>query len=264
MFQLKVLKPLQNIITLTLYFVYLSNTKIKMNLKHYLTITLIFFITNFSLAQKTAFKNEVGLHAGYNFGLYKNLTLSPVSLYKYQSLIYEGNYLRHTKKNRIFEIRIQHWNSKLKSEKIPELNLNYISDRLSLSYLYSISNKNKWIIHSGFFSNTIGASYGEQNAFEFQQKLALTGRIRYQLNNKQYITSQLSVPFLLFVKGNLDNDIYSFSQYQGYIFNIDYHYSLSNRFSLVSQFHSRYDRIQSTNVFRELQNKITLGINYKF
>lgn len=234
-----------------------------MNLKYYLTIS--FFVTSVSLAQETAFKNEISIYTGYHFGLYKNLTLSPVSLYKYQGAIYEINYLRHTKKNRILEVRFQHWVSKLKSEKIPALNLNYASDRLGFSYLYPISNNNNWTIHTGFFSNTMGASYGKQNAFEFQQKLALTGRISYQINDKQFITSQLSIPFFLFVRGNLDTDIYSLSkQYLGYVFNIDYYYSLSDRFSIILQYHSRYDKIQSTNVFRELQNKINLGISCKF
>lgn len=233
--------------------------------KRYLVLIVSFFIANVSLAQNPIFKNEVGINIGYSFGAYKNLTLSPVSLYEYSGITYDINYLRHTKKQRIVEVRFRHWDAKLKSEKIPELNLDYSGDRLDFNYLYPVINKNKWTIHSGIFTQSISALFeNEIILFEMQQKLAFAGRFKYNINNKQVITSQLSIPFLLFVGGNLDLDFYLINKYQGYLFSLDYQYLLSNRFSIVLQYYSRYDKVQASNIYRELQNQITIGTNFKF
>ncbi|WKN45512.1 hypothetical protein [Tunicatimonas pelagia] len=162
------------------------------------------------------------------------------------------------------EFNLQHWDSALESEKIPALNLDYRSDRLWFSYLYPVTNQNNWAGHVGFSLQTIGVAFGELVAAELQQKISVAGRVNFQLHDRHAINSQLSVPLLLFVFGNLDTDFYPSHRYQGYIFNVAYHYSLSNRFDLVAQFHSRYDRLKSENIFRELQNRVAIGVDFKF
>jgi len=221
-------------------------------------------ITYISVGQNTKFKNEGGIKIGYNWGGFKNLTLAPVSQYNYQSPVFEINYLRHTKKYRIVELKYQHWKSELNSERIPALDLEYKSDLLSLNVLYPVFDKNKWVLHFGFFTQLEAHLYGGTIAGELRQRLDFSSRVAYQINEKHRIISQLSIPVIFFVHGKLDSDIYLPDKYQGYIFSVEYQYALSHRFSIVSQFRSRYDRLQSDNIYRELQNRIAAGINFKF
>lgn len=232
--------------------------------KQYFAIIITFFVVSISYGQNTKFKNEGGISIGYNWGAFKNLTLAPVSMYQYQSPVFEIHYLRYTKKNRIVELRYQHWKSELNSERIPALNLEYKSDLISLNVLYPVFDRNKWILHIGFFTQSAAHLYGGIIAGEVRQRLDFSTRIAYQINEKHLIISQLSIPVIFFVYGKLDTDLYLPDKYQGYIFNIEYQYALSNRLNLVSQFRSRYDRLQSENIYRELQSRISTGINLKF
>lgn len=239
-------------------------TKSNMIQKKLLLILISCFITNISFGQDRKFKNEGGIKIGYNWGGYKNLTLAPVSQYNYQSPVFEINYLRHTKKNRIVELRYQHWKSELNSERIPALNLEYKSDLLSLNVLYPVFDKNKWSLHLGFFTQSEAHLYGGTVAGELRQRVDFSSRIAYQINEKHRLISQLSIPVIFFVHGKLDSDIYLPGKYQGYIFSIEYQYAISHRFNIVSQFRSRYDRLESDNIYRELQNRISTGFNFKF
>lgn len=232
------------------------------NYQYILIIIILFFVTAAN-GQISESKKQLNVKIGYNQGLYKNLTLSPVVLYAFNNPFFEIGYLRKTKKNRLFDIHLKYWKSELKTDKTPALNLDYENVGLHLNYLFPIFNKNKLSIHTGIFSRTSLVGFG-QIAGEIQQKFALAGRLKYELNNKHTLFTQLSIPILYAIKGNLDFDFYSFRRYIGYNYNLSYAYKLSNKFDITLSYFSRYDKVESTNIFRELQNQFTLGINYNF
>lgn len=231
-----------------------------------LSIIAAFFMTT-SFAQTEVARNQIDFNIGYTTGAYKNLILSPVVLYRYNNPVLSLGYTRKTKKARILAFRLKHWNTTLESEKIPQLNLNYSNSSLRIDYLFPTIEKEKLTLYTGFFSQTAEVLQKSEEtliAGELRQKFALTGMLRYELNERHALSAQLSIPFFWLVHGNLDSDIYSFKRYQGYNYRLGYEAKLTNKFDLSLAYSAIYDRIQSNNVFRELQNQLTVGIHYNF
>ena len=231
-----------------------------------LSIIAAFFITA-SFAQTEGARNQIGFNIGYATGAYKNLTLSPVVMYKYNNPVLALGYTRKTKKDRILAFSLKHWNTTLESEKIPQLNLNYSNSSLRVDYLFPTLQKDELTVYTGFFSQTAEVLQKSEEtliAGEVRQKFALTGMLRYELNERHAFSAQLSIPFFWLVHGNLDSDIYSFKRYQGYNYRLGYEVTLTNKFDLTLAYSAIYDRIQSNNVFRELQNQLTFGVHYNF
>lgn len=235
--------------------------------------TKLFFLTSiltlsytigFSQTETNIKKNNLEFSTGYNSGSLKNLAFAPVSRYDYNGLNYQLKYARTSKKENLFEVQLEYLNSELKLDLIPLLNADYSKTVLNFSYLKRVYNKNKFAIHVGLQTQTNVSSYFQWRFYDFQQKLGIAGRFTFQVDEKQSLSSKLTIPFVMWRTSTFEENLYSLNDYQSVLWNTEYKYKLSNHFDVKVNYNFNYDRLQISNAYRELQHQINLGINYKF
>lgn len=235
--------------------------------------TKLFFLTSiltlsytigFSQTETNIKKNNLEFSTGYNSGSLKNLAFAPVSRYDYNGLNYQLKYARTSKKENLFEVQLEYLNSELKLDLIPLLNADYSKTVLNFSYLKRVYNKNKFAIHVGLQTQTNVSSYFQWRFYDFQQKLGIAGRFTFQVDEKQSLSSKLTIPFVMWRTSTFEENLYSLNDYQSVLWNTEYKYTLSNHFDVKVNYNFNYDRLQISNAYRELQHQINLGINYKF
>ncbi len=230
-----------------------------------ISILALSYTTGFSQTKTNIKKNKLEFSTGMNSGSLKNLEFAPVSRYDYSGLVYTLNYERTSKNENLFEIQLDYLRSELKTELIPILNADYSKIGLGFSYLKHIYNKNAFSIHLGLQSQTSASLYFNSNYYVADQEFGIASRFTYQLNKKQYLTSKITIPVaLLRVTTNSGFNGYSLNRYQSVLWNLEYGYSLSNNFDIKLNYDFKYNRLQISNAFRELQQQLNLGINYKF
>lgn len=235
-------------------------------------IRLLFLISIFTLSFTTIFaqietkvkKNNFEFSTGYNSGSLKNLAFAPVSRYDYNGLNHRLKYVHTSNTENIFEVQLDYLSSELKSDLIPVLNADYSKIVLNFSYLKRIYDKNKFRIHVGLQSQTNVTSYIQWKLYDFQQKLGLAGRFTFKIDEKQSISSNLTIPFVMWRTSSFEENLYSLNNFQSVLWNTEYKYTLSNHFDVKVNYNFNYDRLQISNAYRELQHLINLGINFKF
>jgi len=228
-----------------------------------LILTLIHY-TGFSQTQSITKKNSLEFSTGYNSGSLKNLSFAPIARYDYNGLNYQLKYNRTTKRDKLFEVQLDYLNSELETNIIPEPNPQYSKIVLNISSLKQVYNHEKLKIHMGLQSQTNVSSFYDWKQYDFQQKLGIAGRFTYQIDDKQSLSSKLTIPFVMWRTSTFEESFYSLGKYQSVLWSNDYRYTLSNNFDVKASYNFNYDRLQISNAFRELQHQINLGINYKF
>jgi len=236
----------------------------KMKLLFLIVISTLFYNTIFGQTETNAKKNNLEFSTGYNSGSLKNLVFAPVSRYDYNGLNHQLKYTRTSKKENLFEIQLDYLNTELKSDVIPVLNADYSKIGMNFSYLKRVYNKNRFAIHVGLQSQTTISSYINWKAYDFQQKLGIAGRFTFQLDEKQSLSSKLTIPFLMWRTSTFEENFYSLKSYQSLLWSTEYKYKLSNHFDMKVNYNFNYDRLQISNAYRELQHQVNIGINYKF
>lgn len=232
---------------------------------------LLLLISSFTFSYSAVFaqtpstkKNSLEFSTGYNSGFLKNLVFAPVARYEYSGLNYQLKYVRTTKKEKLFEVQLDYLNSELESDVIPALNADYSKIVLNFSALKRVYNKNRFTVHAGLQTQTNLSSYLNWRQYDFQQKLGLSGRFTFQIDEKQTIASKLTLPFAMLRISSFDETVYSLDKYQSVLWSLEYTYSLSDHFDVKASYNFNYDRLQVPNAYRELQHQINLGIIYKF
>ena len=237
----------------------------KIKLLSIISIFALSYTTGFSQRETNIKKNNLQFSTGFNSGSLKNLEFAPVSRYDYNGLVYKLNYERTSKNENLFEIQLDYLSSELESDVSPILNADYSKIGLGFSYLKHIYNKNAFSIHLGLQSQTSASLYFNSNYYVADQEFGIASRFTYQLNKKQYLTSKMTIPVaLLRVTENSGFNTYSLNRYQSALWDLEYGYSLSNNFDIKLNYDFKYNRLQISNAFRELQHQLNLGINYKF
>ena len=108
------------------------------------------------------------------------------------------------------------------------------------------------------------SSFNEWKQYDFQQKLGIAGRFTYQIDEKQSLSSKLTIPLVMWRTSTFEENFYSLNSFQNVLWNTEYKYTLSNHFDAKVDYNFNYARLQISNAYRELQHQISLGINYKF
>jgi hypothetical protein len=230
-------------------------------------LSLIFLLSiskTFAQADSIPKKNSIEFSTGYTIGYLKNLTFAPVSRYDYNALNYQLKYTRITKREKLFEMQLDYLNSELETNIIPEPNPQYSKIVLNISSLKEIYKNEKLKIHLGLQTQTNVSSFNEWKQYDFQQKLGIAGRFTFHIDDKQSVSSKLTIPVVMWRTSTFEESFYSLGKYQSVLWSTDYSYMLSNRFDLKASYIFNYDRLQISNAFRELQHQINLGINYNF
>ncbi|WP_160114675.1 hypothetical protein [Aquimarina sp. AU474] len=231
----------------------------------YLFSAFTFSITTvFSQVENEPKKNTLEFSTGFTFGYLKNLAFAPVRRYDYNAINYQFRYTRMTKREKLFEVQLDYLNSELETNIIPEPNPQYSKIILNISSLKQVYKNDKVKVHVGLQTQTNVSSYFDWKQYDFQQKLGVAGRFVYQINNKQSLSSKITIPFILWRTSTFEENFYSISKYQSVLWTTEYKYNLSNHFDLKVSYNLNYDKLQIFNAYRELQHQINLGINFKF
>ncbi|SHF92599.1 hypothetical protein [Flavobacterium johnsoniae] len=223
-------------------------------------------------SQTTEKKNQLEFSVGNNFGFLKNLEFAPVAMYEYEGLVYKLNYTRTSKNENLFEVKLDYLSAGLKTDRLSNLNTDYSKVGLGFSYLKDIYSKDKFTIYVGLQSQTNTSIYSNPNTSTFNngdyytlhQEFGITGKLRYQINENQYLSSKLTLPVVLFRVTNAEGKFYTIDKYQSVLWDLEYGYKLSNHFDVKATYNFNYARLQVPSAYRELQHQLNLGINYKF
>ncbi|WP_299800299.1 hypothetical protein [uncultured Maribacter sp.] len=230
-------------------------------------LSLIFLLSityTFSQEDLIPKKNSLEFSTGYTIGYLKNLSFAPVARYDYSGLNYQLKYNRTTKRDKLFEVELNYLTTELETNIIPEPNPQYSKIVLNISSLKEIYKNEKLKIHLGLQTQTNVSSFNDWKQYDFQQKLGIAGRFTYQIDDKQSLSSKLTIPLVMFRTSTFDENFYSVGKYQSILWTTDYKYTLSKNLDVKANYSFNYDRLQISNAFRELQHQINLGINYKF
>ncbi len=237
-----------------------------MSKKTFFLISILTFSTTtvFAQIENKPKRNSIEFSTGYTSSYLKNLAFAPVRRYDYNALNYQFKYTRITKREKLFEVQLDYLDSELETNIIPEANPQYSKVVLNFTLLQQIYKKDKFKVHVGLQTQTNVSSYFDWEQYDFQQKLGVAGQFAYQINNKQSLSSKITIPFILWRTSTFEENFYSISKYQSALWTTEYTYNLSNHFDLKVSYNFNYDRLQIFNAYRELQHQINLGINFKF
>lgn len=237
-----------------------------MNIKLLIVISVSLLFLSLGHAQTTKNKNLLEFSIGYNSGSLKNLELAPVARYDYNGILYKLNYERISKRQNIFEVEIDFLEkTALKTNKLSNFNTDILKAGLDFSYLKQLYNKNNFSIHLGLQSRTnISFFYDNSDYSDFHQEFGIASRFKYQLNEIQYLTSKITIPFVLGRVSKTNTNFFSFNRYQSILWNLKYGYKISEHFDVRATYDFSYNRLQIPSAYREVQHQINIGINYKF
>lgn len=235
-----------------------------MKTKLRLLVLFSIFYSTIGIAQEDNTKNKIEFSIGHTFGHLKNLEFAPVSRYTYNGFVYKLIYKRMSKHQNLFEVTIDYLSSDLKTNVSPNLETDYSKMGVDFLYLKQVYNKSELSIHLGLQSQTNVSLYFHSEYFVMHQEFGLASRFSYQLDEKQHLTSKLTIPIVLIRITNSDGKFHSLNRYQSVLWNLEYGYSLSKHFDAKISYDFDFDRLQIPNAFRELQHQFNLGINYKF
>ena len=236
-----------------------------MNLNQLLLNLVCIVSFSMSYAQTASKTNQFEISVGYNSGVLTNLELAPVARYNYNTLTYKFHYQRTIEKRSIFKIELNVLpKTELKTKRLAIFNTEILKTGINVSYLKQFYNKSALSIFLGLESlSNISFFYNKSDYFDFHQKFGITGHFKYRLNEKQQLTSELTIPFVLLRVTDADGTVRSFNRYQSVIWNLKYGYMLSDNFNLKLTYSFNYSRLQIPSTYRELQHQINLGITYK-
>lgn len=215
-------------------------------------------------SQTTEKKNQLEFSVGNNFGFLKNLEFAPVAMYEYEGLVYKLNYTRTSKNENLFEVKLDYLSAELKTDRLSNLNTDYSKVGLGFSYLKDIYSKDKFTIYVGLQSQTNTSTFNNDDYYTLHQEFGVAGKLKYQINEKQYLSSKLTLPVFLLRVTNAEGKFYTIDNYQSVLWDLNYGYKLSNHFDVKAAYNFNYARLQVPSAYRELQHQLNLGINYKF
>lgn len=237
-----------------------------------LLLTLAVLSVGSVQAQTTEKKNHLSFSVGTTYGFLKNLEFAPVVKYEYRGPTYQLHYTHVSKKENLFDVKFDYVSGALQADKLPNLNTDYEKINLGFSYLKKVYGQDRWSAYVGIQSLTSVSIYdnpnttvfNKENYYTFHQELGIGGKLQVQFNDRHGISTQLSVPLLLFRATNAESKIHSIGKYQSVVWNLEYGFKVSRHFDLKAAYHFNYARLQVPSAYRELQHQFNLGINYKF
>lgn len=237
-----------------------------MKLNRSLFVAVTIFYTAIVQSQTSEKKYRLEFSVGNTFGFLKSLEFSPVAMYKYDALVYKLNYTHFSKNQNLFEVKTDYFTTNLKADNnaMSKLNTDYVKFGIGLSYLKQLYNKNGLAIHAGLHSQTTVSSYHDTDYVMGHQEFGIAGRFSYQLNEKHYISSKLTLPVILLRATDAQAKFYALDNYQGALWDFEYGYKISKHFDIKAAYNFNYSRLHVLSTYRELQHQLNLSINYKF
>lgn len=240
--------------------------------------------------QKKA-NHEIGLTAGYNFGVFKDLNYSPLQ-YSSNGLLYGLNYKKTNKQSgNIFLAQLEFNADTVQTMTSKEFGANTIQGNLGLGYLKNIklSKSDKWNVAVGgkynFFIQYL--DYKDQAAYSFlaNHSIDVMGLVKYDFNAKHSLSAQLSLPLVSLIvrppyngsdeelthnndnhplKVITDGYVGTVNKLFAYDLKLRYDYQFSDRFSANVTYLNRYQNVNDSNSLVQMQHQISTGLSLKF
>lgn len=255
--------------------------------------TIFLFLTMNVHSQKDStnrIKNEIVLYGGFNQGFLKDPIFSNLNYSENGYLV--GSQYRQYKPNgkAILETNLSFSQGKLKTSYSDYFTSSYIFGNISIAYLRKVVNiKNNKI--RGF----LGVKYKTQFQHSDWNKLSsysflathgilLQSTFFYDIKPRHLIETSISIPFFQLMARPPYNGIDEFiianndkvlkliftgkpntiNKYFEINWSAGYKFKIKNRLYLNINYTLNYHKVFDTNVFIQLQNQITTGVNLKF
>lgn len=215
-------------------------------------------------AQTDPKKNQLEFSVGTISGGLKNLEFAPVAKYAYESSVYGLNYTRLSKNKKLFEVKLDYVSARLKTDNLSNLNTDYLKGGMTFAYLKQVYTTPKFAVHIGLQSQTVLSTYHKGDYTTLHQEFGIAGRVSYQITDKHYLSSKLTLPIVLLRVTNAEAKFFTLDHYQSILWEFEYGYKLSNHLDIKARYNFNYSRLQVPSTYRELQHQVNLGINYKF
>ena len=239
------------------------------------------------LGANRSYNHQIGLSVGMNTGKMKDTNFSPLH-YAEQGgsykLFYENS--KATSKN-IFFTNLAFSNGSLKTVASDSLEARYIYGDIEVGYLRKLNSKSEkldFALGAKYhldFNEAIFNNVFESFTFNIAHRLDLSARINYRINRRQNLTANISVPIVsLLVRppyigydDELDanqekpltlitnGDFVSGLKHAALKFDLMHRYEINNRLNTIVHYEFN---IQSNDEFKQFQNQLTVGLNYKF
>lgn len=250
-------------------------------------VCIALFVINIS-AQGTELnlKNYVGVGIGYSFDHINDQNLSPLNQ-KGNSLFYTIFYERRSEN--ILKIALTYGDGNLKSGLKDKFDTSYYVANLSVSYyrnLSSAQSATKFYLGGTYNLKVLYTDWFDQDAFSYltTNGLSISGAISQRINEKQYVESTLSVPFLLFLSRPpyngidetiienqdepiaiiLDGKLTSFKKYRAITWNVNYNREIFRRFNWKVDYTLNVQKVTDVNEYKSISNLVSTSLIYKF
>lgn len=233
---------------------------------------------------KNALRAQVGLEQGY----YKDLNFSPLN-YSSLGLAVKLAYERELRNNDQLFFSINPQLGRIRSEASEYTASDHYNVNLELGYLVDLPVKSQKIeaMVGGQLHTYLDLTFhGGTSAVSFfgLHSLDVIGRVSWNINEKQTITSNLSLPVFgllvrppysgwdkyivehannplpVFYRGNWT----SFNDYLAFSWNVQYEYQLAPTVDLIAEYQFSYHRTEQVKTAILPSNQITFGTRLKF
>ncbi len=262
-----------------------------MNILKYksIIVMIVCLISNYISAQNKdiSINNNLNITVGMNNGNLKDVNFSPLN-YSHSGMVFGLEYQKVSNKNK-FSVSVDYYNSMLETEASTYFDSDLTIVNLKTSYLWNLNtNNNKLHLYLGgeFHANVNYINYNDKDAYSFlaAYSLKLKSSITYNFNDKHRLNSSVGIPFITLLvqppyngfdeqlqenedqplKLLTDGEIALPNNYLAVNWDITYSVNISKRFTPLIKYQFNYQEASKSHTFKQVQNQIVLGLNYKF
>jgi len=249
-------------------------------------IFVLFTLTSKAQIVTTTPKNYIGLGIGYRFDNLNDQNFSPLNQ-KGGGLFYSLFYEKRG--DNILKLSIDYSNGTLASGADDAFESTYYAANIGVSYFKNLSPSEantKFYIGGTYNLDIYYTDWSDQDAFSYitANGLSIAGAINKQLNDKQFIESSISFPFLQFLsrppynginefiienqdspaKIIFDGDLTSLHKFQSFTWDINYNLEVSNHINWRLYYALNVKKVAELNEFKSVSNRVSTSMSYKF
>jgi hypothetical protein len=249
-------------------------------------IFVLFTLTSKAQIVTTTPKNYIGLGIGYRFDNLNDQNFSPLNQ-KGGGLFYSLFYEKRGEN--ILKLSIDYSNGALASGADDAFESTYYAANIGVSYFKNLSPSEantKFYIGGTYNLDIYYMDWSDQDAFSYitANGLSIAGAINKHLNDKQFIESSISFPFLQFLsrppynginefiienqdspaKIIFDGDLTSLHKFQSFTWDINYNLEVSNHINWRLNYALNVKKVAELNEFKSVSNRVSTSMSYKF
>ncbi len=246
-------------------------------------------ISSFVFGQKdTIYKNSFNLEVGTNRTCFKDINFSPLN-YLGNSFDIKFGYIRKTKKSNLFFSSLNFNSGVLKTNASDLFKSNRVLGSIKIGYLKNIkktTSKVNFYVGSQYKTYLSMIFYDGTSSFSFfgLHSIDIIGKLNYEYSNKHSLNASVGLPiFGLLVRppysgidkflAENENNYFkiitngkftSLNEFFGLDLGLSYKYTLNNKWNLLVSNNFHYYKTKWNDINKNIDNSITVGIQFKF